>query len=93
MNAFFIMGALILTTAYSGSLVQHFRLSKTSSKSFKTIYVGIAFKVSFYSVDVYPDPANTFDELEKKVAEEGIEIRVCCSHIRLASDLNRGKKL
>ncbi len=48
--------------------------------------------MSFYSVDVYPDPANTFDELEKKVAEEGIEIRVCCSHIRLASDFFYGKK-
>ncbi len=49
--------------------------------------------MSFYSVDVYPDPANTFDELEKKVAEEGIEIRVCCSHIRLASEFYTEKNL
>ncbi len=38
--------------------------------------------VSLLSVDVYPKPPNTLDELAKKIGKENMEVNYCCFHIK-----------
>ncbi len=38
--------------------------------------------ISFFSVEVYPSPPQTFDDLAKVVQEDNLKVQVCCPHIR-----------
>ncbi len=37
--------------------------------------------ISFFSVEVYPTPPQTFDDLAKIVQEENYNVQICCDHI------------